>query len=211
MSEEELHRGHPGIVRMKALARSYLWWPGLDKDIEKLAKSCSPCIQVKSDPAPVALHPWIWPTKPWKRIHIDFAGPLFNKSYLVMEVWEMGSTSTSKTINILQHLFSRYGIPEQIVSDNGPQFHSEEFEGFTRSLGIRHYRSAVYHPATNGAVEHFVKTLKQSLKAGQLVGTSSKKYFVTSYFSIGLPPIRLLEFHQVSSSWDDHFELCWIC
>ena len=120
----------------------------------------------------------------------------------------MGSTSTSKTIDILQHLFSRYGIPEQIVSDNGPQFRSEEFEGFTRSLGMRHYRSAVYHPATNGAVEHFVKTLNSLLRLGSWWVPPLKKYFVTSYFSIGLHPIRLLKFHQVSSSWDDHFELC---
>ena len=111
----------------------------------------------------------------------------------------MGSTSTSKTIDILQHLFSRYGIPEQIVSDNGPQFRSEEFEGFTRSLGIRHYRSAVYHPATNGAIKRFVKTLKQSRKAGHLVSTSSKKvpcdflfqYWATPHLVTGVPPSEL--------------------
>ena len=179
---EELHKGHPGIVRMKALARSYIWWPGMDQEIERWARACSPCTQVKSDPAPVALHPWVWPTKPWRRIHIDFAGPLFNKTYLVIvdafskwpEVWEMGVTSTTKTIEVLQHLFSKYGIPEQVVSDNRPQFRSEEFEEFVSTLGIKYYRSAVYHPATNGAVERLVKTLKQSLKAAHLTGASSK-------------------------------------
>ena len=73
---EELHRGHPGVVRMKALARSYIWWPGMDHDIERWAKSCSPCTQGNSDPTPVALHPWVWPCKPWRRLHLDFAGPL---------------------------------------------------------------------------------------------------------------------------------------
>ena len=62
---EELHRG---VVRMKALARSYIWWwPGMDHDIERWAKSCSPCTQVRSDPTPVALHPWVWPCKPWRQ------------------------------------------------------------------------------------------------------------------------------------------------
>ena len=89
-----------------------------------------------------------------------------------------------KTIDILQHLFSRYGISQQIVSDNGLQFRSEEFEGFTKS---RHYKSAVYHAATNGAVECFLKTLKQTLRLNSWWVPPLKKYFVTSYFSIRLP------------------------
>ena len=44
---DELHTGHPGIVRMKAIARSYVWWPGLDKAIENQVKSCKPCQTVK--------------------------------------------------------------------------------------------------------------------------------------------------------------------
>lgn len=180
---DELHKGHPGICRMKSLARSYVWWPKMDTDIEQLVKGCIPCIQVKSSSAPVPLHPWVWPSKPWKRIHVDFAGPLFNKSYLVVvdahskwpEVWEMGSTTATKTIEVLQHLFSLYGLPEQLVSDNGPQFRSEEFAEFMRQSGIKHYRSAVYHPATNGAVERFVKTLKQAIKTGRLAGKPSRE------------------------------------
>uniref|UniRef100_A0A1X7V4Q1 Integrase catalytic domain-containing protein n=1 Tax=Amphimedon queenslandica TaxID=400682 RepID=A0A1X7V4Q1_AMPQE len=133
---EELHKGHPGILPIKALAGSNIWWPGMDHQIERWARACSPCTQVKSDPALVALDPWVWPTKPWRRIHIDFAGPLLNKTYLVIvgafSKWPQryarwGVTSTTKIIDVLQHLFCKYGIPEQVVSDNGPQFRSEEF------------------------------------------------------------------------------------
>ncbi|GFN87707.1 hypothetical protein PoB_001421300 [Plakobranchus ocellatus] len=60
-----LHDGHLGIVRMKNLARSYFWWPGLDKDIEKMAKSCSGCAMSQPDPLLTPLHPWRWPDKPW--------------------------------------------------------------------------------------------------------------------------------------------------
>ena len=84
----------------------------------------------------------------------------------------MPSTSTAKTIEVLQQLFSRYGLPEHLVSDNGPQFRSEEFAELLRSNGVKHYQSAVYHPATNVLVERFVKTLKQALKAGKLAGIS---------------------------------------
>ena len=143
---DELHMDHPGISRMKSLAHSYVWWPNIDDDITQLVKSCIPCHTVKSNPPKFPLNPWLWPTKPWSRIHIDFAGPLFGKTYFVVidahskwpEVFTMSSTTSSHTIDVLRHLFACYGIPDQIVSDNGPQFTSEEFLSFLKSNGIRH-------------------------------------------------------------------------
>ena len=72
---KELHEGHPGIVRMKKLARSYVWWPGLDSNIEELVNSCPQCQVAKSASPKTPLHPWVWPSKLWERIHVDFAGP----------------------------------------------------------------------------------------------------------------------------------------
>ncbi len=60
---EELHQGHPGVSRMKAVARSFVWWPGLDKDLELVASSCKSCKMVKQAPAKAPLHPWVWPSK----------------------------------------------------------------------------------------------------------------------------------------------------
>ena len=124
----ELHVGHSGMTRMKALARSYVWWQGLDEDIERLVKACQSCQGAKSSPPAAPLHPWLWPTRPWARIHVDFAGPFQGKSYLVvvdahskwLEIYEMAQTTTGKTIEVLRHIFSAYGLPEQLVSDKGP-------------------------------------------------------------------------------------------
>ena len=69
---DELHLGHPGVVRMKSLARSHVWWPDLDKDVESRAKSCVACQSIKNATTKALLHPWAWPTSPWERIHIDF-------------------------------------------------------------------------------------------------------------------------------------------
>ena len=132
---EELHRDHPGMVKMKAVARSYLWWPGVDKDLEECAKSCLSCQSVKSAPSVAPLHPWVWPAKPWQRIHIDFAGPFMGKTFLIVidahskwpEVVEMATTTAQRTIVELRKIFATYGLPEQLVSDNGPQFVSAEF------------------------------------------------------------------------------------
>ena len=72
---DELHVGHPGIERMKRLARSYLWWPSLDTEIESKVKSCVACQSNRKMPATAPLHSWEWPHRPWSRVHIDYAGP----------------------------------------------------------------------------------------------------------------------------------------
>ena len=59
---QKLHKGHQGVARMKARARSQVWWPGLDHEIEQLARCCSACVNVKSVPPHCMLHPWVWPT-----------------------------------------------------------------------------------------------------------------------------------------------------
>ena len=186
---QELHSSHLGMCRMKSQARSHVWWPGIDSDIEQLVKSCQFCVEVKSTSVPTTLHPWIWPSKPWKRLHIDFAGPLFGKTYLIVidacskwpEVWEMPSTLASKTVAVLRHLFSLYSIPDQVVTDNGPQFVAQEFSAFLKSMGVKHFRSAPYHPATNGAVERFVKTFKLAMKIGKKEGKTSPQEVLENF------------------------------
>ena len=64
---------------MKALARSLVWWPGLDPELEKMVKECTQCQQNRPSPAIAPLHPWQWPTRPWSRLHIDYAGPTEGK------------------------------------------------------------------------------------------------------------------------------------
>ena len=78
---EELHQGHFGIVKMKALARSYVWWPGLDEDIAGVVKGCTECQSVRHLPAKAPLHPWVWPTSPWERVHVDFLGPFLGRMF----------------------------------------------------------------------------------------------------------------------------------
>ena len=167
-----------GISKMKALARSHVWWSGLDKDLEAMARSCCACLAVKQAPANAPLHPWAWPSQPWQRLHIDFAGPFLDKSFFIVvdahsnrpEVVEMCQTTTAKTIEPLRHLFAIHGIPEQIVSDNGPQFTSADFKDFTRTNGIEHSCSSPYHPASNGEAERFVRTFKEAMKSGKSDG-----------------------------------------
>ncbi|XP_055522565.1 uncharacterized protein K02A2.6-like [Wyeomyia smithii] len=123
-------------------------------------------------PTKVPLESWPIPDKPWSRIHIDYAGPVDGFNFLVIvdpyskwpEVHVTKSTTKKATLKLLNHSFATFGVPETIVSDNGTQFTSQEFQTFCSSQGIRHIRIAPYHPQSNGLAERFVDTLKRSLR-----------------------------------------------
>jgi len=82
-----LHDTHLGVSNMKALAQSYIWWPGMDSGIEK---SCPVCQESRPSPATAPLHSWEWPSQPWSRLHLDFAGPFlghfFNLGWCTFEM-----------------------------------------------------------------------------------------------------------------------------
>ena len=168
---QELHQNHVDIVHMKSLAHSYFWWPSLDQEIEELVKDYVQCQSVRNTPEVAPLHLWLWPSKPWKRIHLDFAGSLRGNYYLILvdahskwpKVIHMTSTTSSSTIRELRKIFTTFGLPEQLVSDNGPQFASAEFSQFLKSNGIKHIKSAPYHPLTNGIAECFVQGFKRAM------------------------------------------------
>ncbi|XP_070803581.1 uncharacterized protein, partial [Pituophis catenifer annectens] len=133
-----LHEGHPGIVRMKGLARSYVWWPSMDADITEWVGKCQPCQESRSDPPTAPVREWERPQGPWSRIHIDFAGPFHGQTFMVivdafskwLEIKLMKATTTDATIRELRQLFATHGLPDILVSDNGPQFTATQFEGY---------------------------------------------------------------------------------
>ncbi|GBN20834.1 Uncharacterized protein K02A2.6 [Araneus ventricosus] len=170
---DELHTGHLGMVKIKALARSFVYWKDIDKDIEDAVRNCVDCARHKTDPTKAKVHYWEYPSMPWERIHIDFAGSIFENMFLLivdvhskwLEVYPMKITTTKKTIECLRDSFARFGLPRVLVSDNGYQFTSYEFQRFMQINGIKHKTSAPFKPSSNGQAERYVATLKQSLRA----------------------------------------------
>ena len=121
------------------------------------------------------MEPWTWLTRPWQRLHIDFASPFLGKSFLIIvdahskwpEAIPMMTTTAEKTIAELRRVFTTHGLPEQLVSDNRAQFTSDIFQQFLKENGIKHVRSAPHHPSTNGEAERFVQTFKHVIKAAK--------------------------------------------
>ena len=161
----ELHRGHEGIVKIKQLAWSYVWWPKIDKEMDEVVKAFALCQSECSAPPRVILQPWPWPSTPWERVHVDFLGPFMGKMMFVAvdahskwpEAQIITSTTAAQTITTSREMFPRKRLPKQLVSDNGPQFRAQEFEEFLTKNGVKHVRTAPYHLATNGAAERFVR------------------------------------------------------
>ena len=166
--KEELHSGHPGAFRLKSLARSFVWWPQMDRKLEDTVKQCDVCQRSRHLP-PVA--PWKWPQRPWVRLHADYAGPFLGKMFLIlvdahskwMEVKSVSAATSTQTIEHLRNIFATHGLPEMLVIDNGSVFTSSEFQDFTKRNGIRHVTSAPYHPASNGLAERVVQTFKEHI------------------------------------------------
>ena len=205
---EELHVGHIGVCGMKGLARSFIWWPGLDKAIEETVAHCEPCKTTTTMPKPAARHPWQLPNGPWERVHVDY-GEWNNHHFLVLvdtfskwpEVKVTSTTTAKMTINLLSDIFARFGFPQILVSDNGSQFMLMEFLNFLSQHHIIHHKSPPYHLATNGLAENMVKSVKSHLKKYKYDGTTNIHCtiadFLRTYRNVphtftGIPPAHLV-------------------
>ncbi len=135
-------------------------------------KAVQTCQEHMKAPANAPLHPWEWPEKPWKRIHIDYAGPFLGHMFLIlvnahskwMDVYLVSTASSGITIDCLRKSFSNHGLPEMLVSDNAAYFVSTEFKEFMNKNGIRHVTSDPFHASSNGLAERAVQTFKNMMK-----------------------------------------------
>ena len=169
---ELLHESHPGIVKMKSIARRVCWWPKLDSDIESYVHNCGNCQAMTAVPPLTSVHPWEWPGKPWVRIHVDFAGHIKGQMYLIvidsyskwLEIIPTDSATAEVTIRALREIMSRWGLPLMMVSDNGPCFKAYEFVEFCKHNHIKHITVSPHHPASNCLAERAVQIFKRGVK-----------------------------------------------
>lgn len=203
---EELHDSHPGVTRMKSIARGVVWWPGIDQDLEEEVKHCQQCQTNQASPARIPLHPWEWPDRPWARVHVDHAGPFLGKHFLVVVdayskwliVTVVPALTSQCTIRHLREIFATHGLPELLVSDNGTAFTSSEFKEFMVRNGIRHVTTAPYHPSSNGLAERAVRTFKEGMKKYTLGEIETRlarflfHYRTTPHSTTGRSPAELL-------------------
>ncbi|XP_003748685.2 uncharacterized protein K02A2.6-like, partial [Galendromus occidentalis] len=165
---------HQGMVRTKQRLKAVYWWPAMDRMIEEAISGCHVCANsdrtTKRRAAP--MEPTALPSEPWERLAVDIIGPdgslgVQNRFAVVIidyyskwaEVELMSEVSAAHVVEMFRRLFYREGIPRYIVSDNGVQFISREFQNMLTEFRIQHVKTPLYHPMANGLCERFNRTL----------------------------------------------------
>ena len=209
-----LHLGHFGMQRMKQLARSTVYWPRIDFDIEDLCRKCTSCGQFQNKPDKPSIHPWMMPEKPWSRLHLDHAINFLGRNWLVLVdayskypcIHPTTSTSSKSTTAILEQEFAHFEYPHTLVTDNATTFMSQEFQAWCKQRGIVHLTGAPYHPATNGAAERLIQSFKQALRKSSLPPKEALQEFLMQYrripFASGLSPSELLNVRRIRTKID---------
>lgn len=180
---ELAHEGHQGMVAMKARIRSKVWWPGMDKEVEKYVQAYKQCTLVSLPSRPEPLNPTKVPTEAWEAVAIDFKGPLPTGDSLLVLVdyfskftiaeW-FKSTTVTILIDCLRKTFANFGPPYSIRADNGPQFSSEEFKEFCKEFDIVLIHTTPYWPQANGEVERMNRTIEKCLQISRSQGSNLK-------------------------------------
>lgn len=202
------HSGHQGIVRTKRLIRNNVWFPNIDIEVEKMVKSCTKC-QINTNTTHI--EPFRMsklPSNAWEELCIDFYGPMRDGKYLCVVIDEysrypivkkISSTSCKVVIPVLKEIFSSFGIPTKLKSDNGPPFSSYEFKVFSEQVGFKHARITPLWPRANGICERFMRNLSKVLKNSSVDGKFDDElmeflasYRSTPHTSTNRSPVSLL-------------------
>ena len=190
------HSGHQGISKSKQFLRSSLWFPKMDKLVEDNIKSCLPCQAATPLTTTQPLQMSDLPPEPWQNLAADLFGPLpTGERILVLKClrtkWpeiqiflRNQSTNAEGVICAMEHIFSCHGIPEEILTDNGPPFNGKEFALFAKKAGFIHRKITPLHPQANGQAENFMKSLGKTIRTSIIQKRDWKKdlnIFLQSY------------------------------
>jgi len=149
---EKIHQGHQGINRCRLRIKSSIWWPGVSNEMGMFIKQCPHCEQSTTPPRELMISTPL-PSHPWEKVGADLF-ELDKISYLIVvdyfsrfpKVIKLTSTTSRSIITALKSIFSRYGVPATLLSDNGPQFTSAEMEEFSKIYSFDHITSSPHYP-----------------------------------------------------------------
>ena len=171
---------HPGFHRTLSFIKRRFWWPSMTCDTRAFVSACSVCARSKASHQPPAglLRPLPVPSRPWSHIAVDFVTGLppsegntiiltvvdrFSKAVHFVPLPKLPSATETADLLVL-HVFRLHGIPQDIVSDRGPQFSSQVWKAFCQALGATASLSSGYHPQTNGQTERANQDLGAALR-----------------------------------------------
>jgi hypothetical protein len=177
-THESVLSNHPGIIHMFDSMRQYVWWPSMISDIAHYVNTCEVCLKNKRVVHRIPVQPMSLPTEPWSHVAFDIIGPLpktaTGNEYILTAIdrftrmTEAMALPTCDTFAIATAIFEmvicRHGLFEVMQSDRGSGFVSIIAANIYKIMGIKQVKTTAYHPRSNGVIERFNKTLKQTLK-----------------------------------------------
>ena len=208
---DEIHGAHMGESKSLSFARDYVFWPSMTAQIKDRVSSCSICNAFRNRQQRESLHPHDIPGLPWQVVGtdlFDYAGQTyllvtdFYSKYFEIELLRQNTARC--VINNLKKIFARFGVPDEVVSDNGSQYSNtrnlfsttHEFKQFAEEWGFRHTTSSPEYPQSNGAAERAVQTAKRIFKKAAADKKDPfeglLKYRNTPFEDIGVSPVQLL-------------------
>lgn len=209
---KKIHSSHLGIEKCTARAKDIFFWPGLVAEITEMCERCATCAEAKplNRKEPMIIPEM--PERPWQKVATDLFF-IDGTPYILLadyyskfvEFARLAKDSTSATvIRFLKDQFGRYGIPEQVISDNGPQYNCREFTEFAKEYGFTHVTSSPTHAQSNGFAESQVRVVKGILKkcanAGADVSLAVLEWRNTPIKGLGVSPAQILQGRRLRSS-----------
>ena len=204
------HEGHLGIVKTKQLLRTKVWWSSMDRQAEQVVRKCLSCQRVSAPEHPEPLVSTKLPDAPWQVLSIDLMGPLPSGESLMVcvdyysryfEVAVLQSTTAAKVVQHCKTIFSRWGLPVALRTDNGPQFVATEFQEMLQEHGIKWLSTTPLWPQANGEVERQNRSLLKTLRIAALEKRSLAKVlqeFLLAYRSTPHPATGLSPFQAMT-------------
>ena len=154
------HEGHFGIEKCKSLLREKVYWLSMEKDIIDYVNKCVACQANIFKQTTIPISTSKLPEYPWSQIFIDFYGPLPSeqKLFVLIDMYSrypiakiMKNTSAQSVIRKFNKIYSIFGYPKKVLSDNGPLFQSDLFIKFYfEFLNIKHRKITRRYPQANG-------------------------------------------------------------
>ena len=198
---KKLHVSHQGAAATTRRARSSVFWPNMSNDIRVHIEQCVVCALDAPLQQKETMQSHDIPGKVWNKVGMDLL-TYKDRDYLIVvdyfsdyfECEHLRNTEAPTVINACKKTFARYGIPEQVQSDNGPQFTSSQFAQFSKTWGFNHTSSSPGHPKSNGKAEAAVKIVKRLMKRAKDPYLALLEYRNTPTAGMTTSPIeRLLQ------------------
>ena len=174
----KVHTSHIGSEGCLRRAREQIYWPRMNAELCDYISKCPICLKYRNNLQKEPILQEKIPEKPWQTVSTDLLQLGRNHYLLIVDHYSnfidyapRRETTSSHIVNCMKSMFSRFGIPEKVISDYGAQYHSKEFRKFAEKWKFLHITTSPRYPQANGKAENAVKTFKALMKKNPNAGS----------------------------------------